>query len=229
MIRSLLRLVPKEQSHLIPRYATAVLVLGIAQGLAFSALAPLLSGVFAGHLDVAWRWTIVVLVMLLIVCLANYLQAMAGMNIGVGMMRLLRTRLGDHLGSLPLGWFSTQTTATASRVMVHSTAEIMNVFAHMLTPVITAVVTPLTVAVVMLFVDWRVSLTMFLAAPVLYLVNRAGNALFAQATVAQHRAGDEANQQIIEFAQAQPVLRVFGNDQAHDRQLVSTLRSLRVA
>lgn len=229
MIRDMIRLVPADCRHLLPRYFAAVLVLGVAQGLAYAALAPLLTAVFDGDPDTAWRWTIGIVVTLVAVAIGRYVQAMSGMHIGIGMMRNLRLRLGDHLGSLPLGWFSGHTAGSTSRVLVSSTNEVLRVFAQLLTPLITAVLVPLTVAVAMLWVDWRVSLTMVITAPVLYLVNRVGNTLFAGATEAQHDAAARANEQVIEFAQAQPVLRVSGTDASHERQLMSSLQDLRTA
>lgn len=229
MIRDMIRLVPDDKRHILPRYFAAVLVLGVAQGLAYAALAPLLTAVFGGDLGTAWRWTIAIAVALVAVGIARYVQAMAGMLIGSAMMRDLRLRLGRHLGSLPLGWFSDNTAGKTSRVMMASTNEVLRVFAQLLTPLITAVLVPVTVAVAMLWVDWRVSLTMVITAPVLYLVNRVGNTLFAGATEAQHDAAARANEQVIEFAQAQPVLRVFGTDASHERQLMSSLQALRTA
>ena len=45
----------------------------------------------------------------------------------------------------------------------------------------------------------------------------------ATSAEAQHDAAARANEQVIEFAQAQPVLRVFGTDASHERQLMSSL------
>lgn len=229
MIRDMIALVPADSRHLLPRYFAAVLVLGVAQGLAYAALAPLLTAVFGGDLDTAWTWTIAVMVALVAVAAGRYVQAMSGMRIGISMMRDLRLRLGDHLGALPLGWFSNHTAGSTSRVLNSSTNEVLRVFAQLLTPLITAVLTPVTVAVAMLWVDWRVSLAMVVTAPVLYLVNRVGNRLFAGATEAQHDAAARANEQVIEFAQVQPVLRVFGTDASHERQLMASLQALRTA
>lgn len=229
MIRDLIRLVPTDQRRLLPRYFTAVVVMAVAQGLAFSALAPLLTAVFSARFGDAWKWTGGVGVALVVVAVCSYLQAMTGIRIGTVMMRDQRARLGDHLGALPLGWFSRATAGRASRVIISSTDETFRVFAHLVTPLISAVLVPVTVAVAMLWVDWRISLTMVLTAPVLYLVNRAGNVLFGRATEAQHDAAARANDQVIEFAQAQSVLRVFGGDAAHERQLMGALRELRSA
>lgn len=229
MIRDLIRLVPAGQRRLLPRYFTAVVVMAVAQGLAYAALAPLLTAVFSARFGDAWKWTVGVGVALVVVAVCSYLQAMIGIRIGTVMMRDQRARLGDHLGALPLGWFSRATAGRASRVIISSTDETFRVFAHLVTPLISAVLVPVTVAVAMLWVDWRISLAMVLTAPVLYLVNRAGNVLFGRATEAQHDAAARANDQVIEFAQAQSVLRVFGGDASHERQLMGSLRDLRSA
>ncbi|NEW44770.1 ABC transporter ATP-binding protein [Nocardia cyriacigeorgica] len=224
MIRQLTRLVPEAHRPLLPRYGTALIVLSIAQGIAYVLLAPLLEDVFADRLDRAGWWLAGIVAAYLVVAVASFLQAQIGLRIGVALMRHLQMRLGDHLGAMPLGAFGPSTSGQASRLITSSTREVMGVFAHLLTPLVTAVLVPMTVAVGMLFIDWRISLAMVVSAPVLYFVNKWGGSLYAHATVGQHQAAAEANSRVIEFAQAQPVLRAFGADDAGTDALRTALR-----
>ncbi|MEU4311477.1 ABC transporter ATP-binding protein [Nocardia sp. NPDC024068] len=224
MIRQIVRLVPDQYRPLLPRYGAALIVLGIAQGIAYVLLAPLLEDVFADRLDRAGWWLAAIVGAFVVVAAASFLQAQIGLRIGVALMRHLQMRLGDHLGAMPLGSFGPATSGQASRLITSSTREVMGVPAHLLTPLVTAVLVPATVAVGMLFIDWRISVAMVASAPVLYLVNRWGGDLFARATAGQHQAAAEANSRVIEFAQAQPVLRAFGADDSGTRALRAALR-----
>ena len=229
MIRSLIALVPPAHRSLLPRYAAALVILAVAQGIAYAMLAPLLEAVFDDRLNQAWTWLAGIGVALIVVAVASYQQAMIGLNIGIGMLRDLQMRLGDHLATLPLGWFGPATAGRASRVIVSSTREVMGVFAHLVAPLVTAIIVPTTVAVAMLFVDWRVSVAVVIAAPVLYLVNRWGNSLYGRAAVGSHAAAAEANARVLEFAQAQPVLRAFGAVEHGSGQLADALDRQRKA
>lgn len=229
MIRKLIALVPPAHRRLLPRFLSAVVLLGVAQGIAYALLAPLLESVFAERLDEAWRWLIVLLGALVVVAASSYVQALLGLRLGIGMMNDLQSRLGDHLNRLPLGWFGPATAGSASRVIISATREVMGVFAHLFTPLVTAVLTPVTVAIAMLFVDWRVTAAMAVSAPVLFLVNKWGNGIFARSAERMHDAAAAANSRVIEFAQAQPVLRAFGALDAGDRRLEDALQGQRRA
>lgn len=224
MIRQIVRLVPDEYRPLLPRYAAALIVLGVAQGVAYILLAPLLEDVFADRLGRAGWWLAAIVAAFAVVAAASFLQAQIGLRIGVALMRHLQMRLGDHLGAMQLGAFGPSTSGQASRLITSSTREVMGVPAHLLTPLVTAVLVPATVAIGMVFIDWRISVAMVASAPVLYLVNRWGGALFARATHGQHQAAAEANSRVIEFAQAQPVLRAFGAGDSGTRALRAALR-----
>ncbi|MGW0181482.1 ABC transporter ATP-binding protein, partial [Nocardia sp. NPDC003345] len=224
MIRQIVRLVPDEYRPLLPRYAAALAVLGVAQGIAYVLLAPLLEEVFADRLGRAGWWLAAIVAAFAVVATASFLQAQIGLRIGVALMRHLQMRLGDHLGAMQLGAFGPATSGQASRLITSSTREVMGVPAHLLAPLVTAVLVPATVAIGMLFIDWRISVAMVASAPVLYLVNRWGGALFARATHGQHQAAAVANSRVIEFAQAQPVLRAFGANDSGTRALRAALR-----
>lgn len=227
MIRTVLRLVPDPYRALIPRYLATIVVFALAQSAAYVLLMPLLEALFRGDLGAAWAWTAGIAGAVVIVFVTGYRQAVLGLRIGTGMMHALQTQLGDHIATLPLGWFGSATAGRVSRLISSSVKDAMGVFAHLLTPLLTGILVPAGVAVGMLFLDPRVSLAMLVSAPVLYLVNRWGQGVYSRAEARAHAAAEEANARVIEFAQAQPVLRAFGAGPAGTRGLQQALRAQR--
>jgi ATP-binding cassette, subfamily B, bacterial IrtB/YbtQ len=210
MIRQVLRILPPASARIVPRYLTQLVLLAIAQAAAFVLLAPALTALFSGDVAGTWPWVAGIAVAVAATAVLNYLQAMSGFSIGAGMMHDLEAELGDHVSLLPIGWFDRSDPARVSRTIVQDVREVMGVFAHLLAPLLLAVMVPVFVAVGMLAIDWRISVAMVVAAPILYLVHRWGSGLYARADARMHESMTEADARVIEFAQAQPTLRAFG-------------------
>ncbi|KAA0021547.1 ABC transporter ATP-binding protein [Antrihabitans cavernicola] len=224
MIRGVLALIPDEFRRFTPRYLALVVLLALSQAAAYLLSVPVLQALFDGNYGDAWRWTSWLAVAVAATAVFGYLQSMVGLRIGVGMLRSVQTRLGDHLSTLPLGWFGTTGSGAISRIIVGNVREILGVFSHLLSPVLNAVLVPIVVAVGILFVDWRVSVAMLISLPLLLVVNRLANVGYSRSNQRIHDAASEANSRVVEFAQAQPVLRAFGATGAGNKALDGALR-----
>ncbi|WP_378737089.1 ABC transporter ATP-binding protein [Nocardia brasiliensis] len=229
MIRRVLGLVPDEFDPLTPKLLAAIVAQALSQAAAYLLLVPVLEALFDDDLGRAWMWTLWMIAAVSAVVVFGFVQAVIGLRIGVGMQRGLQTRLGDHLNALPLGWFDAQNAGSLSRLVVENVREIQGLVAYLLTKVITSILVPLGVAVGMLFIDWRISLTMLLAAPVLYMINSLANRAYTRSDERMHAAAAEADSRVLEFAQAQPVLRAFGAVGSGNRALAAALAGQRSA
>ncbi|MEV0547416.1 ABC transporter ATP-binding protein/permease [Nocardia salmonicida] len=229
MIRKVFRLVPDEFAPLISRLLGVIVVQALCQAIAYLLLVPVLEALFDDNLSGAWLWALGMAAAVAGVVVFGYLQAVIGLRIGLGMQRGLQTRLGDQLNALPLGWFEDRDAGPLSRVMVEQVREMQGLIAYLLTKVLTGIIVPLVVAIGMLFIDWRVGVAMLLAAPVLYLVNNLANRAYTGADARLHAAAAEADSRVVEFAQAQPVLRAFGAVGAGNKKLDSALVQQRSA
>ncbi|MQY24915.1 ABC transporter ATP-binding protein [Nocardia aurantia] len=229
MIRTVLSLIPAEYARLTPRFLAAVVAQAICQAIAYVLLVPVLKSLFGDDQAAAWAWVAPMLVAVVGVLVLGYLQSLLGLRIGVGMQADLQTRLGDQLNTLPLGWFEGRSAAALSHVVVDDVREVQGLVAYLLAKVIAGVVVPLGVAVGMLFVDWRIAVTMFVAAPVLFAVNSIAGRLYSWSDRRIHDAAVESDTRVVEFAQAQPVLRAFGAVGARNRALDAALTGQRSA
>ncbi|MGI5221446.1 ABC transporter ATP-binding protein [Nocardia sp. CA-290969] len=229
MIKKLLALVPAEFAPLVPRLLAVIAGQASSQALAYLLLVPVLEALFGGDLPRAWFWALLMLVAVVAMAVFGYLQTTIGLRIAIGMQRGLQTRIGDHLNALPLGWFETHGAGPLSRLTVENVRELQQATAYLLAKVLGSIVVPIAVAVGMLFIDWRIALAMLLSAPVLFAVNTLAARSYAAADARAHAAAGEADARVVEFAQAQPVLRSLGAVGAGNRALDAALEEQRSA
>lgn len=223
MIRKVFALIPTDLRRHVPSYLSLIGVGALGQIAAYLLLIPVLQALFDGDFGSAWRWTIWLAVAVLVASACSYQQLLVGLRIGVGMLRGVQTRLGDHLSTLPLGWFGTANAGSISKMTVGGVREILNVVNYLLAPVITAVLVPVGVAIGVLFIDWRIALAMLISLPVLLFVSNWANNSYTRADRQLDAAAVEANSRVVEFAQAQPVLRAFGAIGSGNRALTRAL------
>lgn len=229
MIAGLFGLVPEKDAPLTPKLLAATIAQSLAQVAAYLLLVPTLEALFDGDTSRAWTWALLMLAAVVGVAVFGYLQATIGLRIAVGMQHGLQTRIGDHLNALPLGWFDTRSSGLLSRVAVENVREIQGAVAYLVAKVVSGVVVPLGVAIGMFAIDWRIAVTMLLAAPVLFAVNGIAGKAYATAEARAHEAAVEADERVVEFAQVQPVLRAFGAVGAGNRKLDGALQRQRDA
>ncbi|MEX5634000.1 ABC transporter ATP-binding protein [Parafrankia sp. FMc2] len=210
MIRKAIALVPADARQPLPAHLGAIGVYSIAQAAAYVVLVPLLEAFLGRDWAAASIWLAVMAGTVAVAAVGSYLQSMLGLRIGVGMLRGVSIRLGDHLSTLPLGWFAGRDSASVARVVVGEVREVLGVFARLLAILIAGIAVPLGIAVGLLFVDWRLSVAMFLGLPVMALVNILAGRSYRSVDDRMHQSAAEANARVLEFAVAQPALRAFG-------------------
>ncbi len=210
MIRDLMAIMGPEHRRSVRVYLGWLAGYAVLQGLAMASLVPVLQALLSGTPGDAWTWLPVTAVIVVLACVAGYQQAMKGFALSLVTLTSLHTRLGDHVASLPLGWFSSEKVGRLSRSATGGTLMVTSVTAHLLTPVATGTVTPATVAVAMFFFDWRLAVAMVLCAPALYLIHRWAAAAVGRSEERTDAASALAGSRVVEFARTQQALRAFG-------------------
>jgi len=209
MITKLFRLLGPEARPV--RTALIGIVAGaILQGIGFVLIVPILDALFDGDTGRAWTWTAALAAVTVVYSIVHYTTQLTSYRAAVALARGLYTKLGDHIATLPLGWFSTNPVGKLGRLTSKGVIDVMGVPAHLLRPVVTAVVTPATVVVLMLLFDWRLALVAAITAPVAAVVYRWAGSLVRRADVRADAAAADSGERIVEFAQNQAVLRAFG-------------------
>lgn len=213
MIRSLVTLLGPAHAARLYRYLAWLVTSAVLQGLAVALLVPILHALFAGDLPTAMAWLAGLAAMAALTCIAHYQQAMKGFALALVVLTTLHDRLGQHLASLPLGWFNSEKVGRLSRSATSGTLMVTGLFAHYLGPVVSGVVVPATVALTLFIFDWRLGLTAVLCAPLIYFTHRWSADAIGHNDARVEAAATLAGNRVVEFARYQQVLRAFGRTQ----------------
>ncbi|GAA2431024.1 ABC transporter ATP-binding protein [Mycolicibacterium llatzerense] len=222
MISGFLRILGAERGRMYSFLAWAV-GYGLLHGLSMTLLVPISLALFDGDFGAAGRWLVVLAVVVLLSAVAHYVQAAQSMRMALTTMRLLHHRLGDHMVTLPLGWFTRERVGQVSQIAVKGTTFVGTSSAHLVTPLVVNTTSALTVVVGLFVFDWRIGIAALAGGVVLILATRASATLIASAEARTHAAEIEVNSRVIEFARCQPVLRAFGRTGAEFDPLTGAL------
>ncbi|MGQ0334866.1 ABC transporter ATP-binding protein [Halomonas elongata] len=226
-----------EDLPVFRRYVGMAVLYGVLSGLSIVAVVPVLSRLLAGDGAGAAGWLIVLVVGVVASWWWRRQVEKAGIGVGIAVLQGARQRLGDHVASLPVGWFTPDNTTRLNHVVTHGLMEVAQLPAHVFTPVISGAVTPLVIVVALFGLHWQMGLIALLALPLLAAVFLLAARLGRQADADYHHSSAQTSGRVVEFAQAQSVLRAFNGEgggmrfleQAIERQHRAGIRLIRLS
>ena len=174
----------------------------------------------------AWPWLIAFAVAVAVYGILRYCSDLSGFRVGTTLLRGVYRRLGDHLARLPIGWYTGGRVGEVSVLAGRGVLQAMGVIAHLLAPLVFASVTPLTIVVVMLAFDWRLGLAALVGVPIVAAVQAWTGRSMAAGDAERHERDHEAARRVIEYLQAQPVLRAGGRTVERFRLLDDSLQEV---
>ncbi|MFI7664484.1 ABC transporter ATP-binding protein [Nocardia sp. NPDC049526] len=210
MIRMLLRVLGPEYAKPVRRTLALMTTTAIAEGLSYALLVPVLRELFGSTPADARPWLIAFGAAVAVYAALRYRSDLSGFRVGTTLLHGMYHRLGDHLARLPLGWYGPDRVGEVSVLASRGVLQAMSVIAHLLAPFISAAVTPLTIVVVMFAFNWQLGLAALLAAPIVAAVQIWTGRSMAADDAHRHELDHEATGRVIEYLQAQPVLRAGG-------------------
>lgn len=223
MIPLLINVAGREFRRPLQRLITGLVAEGVLVGLGFVALMPFLSALLATDYAAALRSWVGLAVILLAYGVLRWRTQLAGYHAAIALARALFARLGTHIARLPLGWFSEARTGQLAVLSSQGIVDIMSAPAHLVRPMIVAFTTPVVVLVFMAVIDWRLAASVAIALPLGWLATTWTGQLVERSDRRVHAAATEAAGRIVEFAQAQPVLRAFGRGTSAAAELDAAL------
>jgi ATP-binding cassette subfamily B protein len=185
---------------------------GVLQGLGFLLVAPLVAGLTSPPVDWGrfWLWlgAIVAAVAAHHVLLAW--STSLGYLVGTDVLTSFHERIGNHLATLPIGWFRGDRTGPIGRMLGKGTMDVANIPAHLLRHVVVGLTAPATMIVGSFLFDWRIGVAFTagavlcaLALRLLMVIVRRNDDDY------EHDIGVTASR-IVEYARQQPTLRAYG-------------------
>ncbi|MGE2719658.1 ABC transporter ATP-binding protein [Mycolicibacterium celeriflavum] len=209
MIRGFLQILGPQRGRMFS-FLGVVTVYGVLHGLVMLLLVPVTVSMFDGDYAATGRWLGLMAITVVLASILSYVQAKLAIRMALTTMRLLHHRLGDHMVTLPLGWFSRETVGKVSQIAVKGTVFVGTSGGNLVTPLVVNTVSAVTVVVGLFYFDWRIGLVALVGGALLVVCGRFASRLIATAEVRTHDAAIDVNNRVIEFARYQPVLRAFG-------------------
>lgn len=210
MIRRLARYLGPENAALIYRYFRWALCSSLVQGLSLAFTIPILRALLTGDTTAAAGWLAGFCVAAIISWRVEYSATLKGFDAAGKLLTTLRYRIGDHVATLPLGWFTPTNTGTLGLTLSKGVMDILALPVRQLTALIKSIVIPLVLIAALVVVDHRIGLIALAAVPAVAALYWWAGRLGRRADAAVNRATADASDRMVEFAQAQPVLRAFG-------------------
>ncbi|BCJ61650.1 ABC transporter ATP-binding protein [Micromonospora endophytica] len=206
----LLRVLGHEYAKPMRLTVALMTVTAVFEGLLYALLVPVLRALFGEDPSDAWPWLIAFAAGVVVYAVLRYSSDLSGMRVGTTMLRGMYHRLGEHLARLPIGWYNSGRVGEVSVMASRGLLAAMGVSAHLLAPFIAACVTPLTIIAVMTVSNWQLGLAALVAAPIVVIIKIWTARSMAVNDADNARRSNESSARVIEFLQAQPVLRAGG-------------------
>ncbi|WP_159930759.1 MULTISPECIES: ABC transporter ATP-binding protein [Nocardia] len=226
MIRMLLRVLGDQYAQPVRRTVALMTATAIAEGLSYALLIPVLRALFGSTPSDAQPWLIAFGAAVAGYGALRYRSDLSGFRVGTTLLRGVYHRFGDRLARLPLGWFTAGRVGEVSVLASEGVLQAMSVIAHLLAPLISAAATPLTIVVVMLAFDWKMGLAALAAVPIVAAIQTWTGRAMAAADAERTERTKEATGRVIEYLQAQPVLRAGGRTAERFQLLDDSLSGL---
>jgi len=211
MMKTLLRLLA-DDAAVFRRYLSMAVLYGVLSGATIAAVAPALGNLLRGEGGAAARWLAILLTGVVACWLLRRRVETAGIGVGIAVLGGARQRIGDHVASLPVGWFSSDNTARLAHVVTHGMMEIAQLPAHVVTPLVSGAVTPLVLVLALFALDVPMGMIALATLPLMAGVFFFSARLGCAADAAYQQSAAETGQRTVEFAQAQSVLRAFNGE-----------------
>lgn len=198
-----------DDAPVLQRYLRWVGLSGVLNGLTLVLLIPALSGILGGDSRRGMVWLAVFGGGVVACWLCRRQVEQAGIAVGIAVLQGMRHRIGNHVATLPVSWFTPETTARLTHLVTQGLMEIAQLPAHVLTPVLSGLMVPVVVAVALcLLSGWMGVLALLgvgIAAVCFWLSARLGS----RAEQAFHSSAAALGQRAVEFARSQSVLRAY--------------------
>ena len=226
MLKTLMQLLG-DDAPVFRRYVWMAVVYGVLCGLTITAVVPVITHLLNSDEQRTVPWLTALLAGVVVCWVLRRYVEQAGVRVGVAILQGARHRLGDHVAGLPVGWFTPQNTARLGHVVTQGMMAVAQRPAHVFTPVIAGVVTPVILVAALFVLHWPLGLIASVTLPLLAGVLALTARLSQRADDAFQQRFADASQRVVEFAQAQSVLRAFNGEGGGTRLLEQAVEQQR--
>lgn len=194
-------------------------IVGVVRGLSLIAFIPAAIALTSGR--PAWGMNLTVWLIVLALCalasfITEYLLAMRSYMVSFDFLSNMHRAIGDKVASLPLGSFRADTAGKMSRLVSRELMLLGEMFAHMYSPFIAAIVTSLTMLVGITVFSPALGLVCVLAIPVIAGGVWVARACLNSGSALKEPPAQELSHRIVEYATKQGALRACGRSSSYE-------------
>lgn len=194
-------------------------IVGVVRGLSLIAFIPAAIALTSGR--PAWgmnltAWLVVLALCALASFITEYLLAMRSYMVSFDFLSNMHRAIGDKVASLPLGSFRADTAGKMSRLVSRELMLLGEMFAHMYSPFIAAIVTSLTMLVGITVFSPALGLVCVLAIPVIAGGVWVARTCLNSGSALKEPPAQELSHRIVEYATKQGALRACGRSSSYE-------------
>ena len=194
-------------------------IVGVVRGVSLVAFIPAAIALTSGN--PAWGMSLRAWLVVLGVCavasfIVEYLLAMRSYSVAFDFLSNMHRAIGDKVASLPLGSFRADTAGKTSRLVSRELMVLGEIFAHMYSPLIAAIVTSLTMLVGITVFSPALGLVCLAAIPIVGGGVWVARRCLQSGASLKEPPARELSHRIVEYATKQGALRACGRSSSYE-------------
>jgi len=224
-LQTLLALVSGEKSALIRALVLAslsVLMELIPYGILWLAASLVQPGMAVGHqlLQLAGWLALALVLKYLLLSFAGYFSHLAAFRV----LYQVRLRIARALSRLPLMQLAPYSSGSLRKIIINDVERLESFIAHHSVDLISALISPLTAAIFLFWIDWKMALAALITVPLALLAQKIFSRGMAERVRRYHQATEQLNSAIVEFVRGIPVMKAFRQSSTSFRLLNDSLK-----
>ena len=194
-------------------------IVGLVRGFSLISFIPAAIALTSGQ--AAWgmslrAWIVVLAVCALLSFILEYVLAMRSYVVAFDFLTNMHRAIGDKIASLPLGAFRADTAGKTSRLVSRELMMLGEIFAHMYSPLIAAIVTSLTMLIGITIFSPVLGVVCLAAVPIVAGGVWVARRCLLSGSALKEPPARELSHRIVEYATKQGALRACGRSASYE-------------
>ena len=194
-------------------------IVGLVRGFSLISFIPAAIALTSGQ--AAWgmslrAWIVVLAVCALLSFILEYVLAMRSYVVAFDFLTNMHRAIGDKIASLPLGAFRADTAGKTSRLVSRELMMLGEIFAHMYSPLIAAIVTSLTMLIGITVFSPVLGVVCLAAVPIVAGGVWVARRCLLSGSALKEPPAQELSHRIVEYATKQGALRACGRSASYE-------------
>lgn len=194
-------------------------IVGLVRGFSLISFIPAAIALTSGQ--AAWgmslrAWLVVLTVCALLSFILEYVLAMRSYVVAFDFLTNMHRAIGDKIASLPLGAFRADTAGKTSRLVSRELMMLGEIFAHMYSPLIAAIVTSLTMLIGITVFSPVLGVVCLAAVPIVAGGVWVARRCLLSGSALKEPPAQELSHRIVEYATKQGALRACGRSASYE-------------